>query len=522
MTVEHIPEQTQIETNKNTSSENPKHTFAAIDLGSNSFHLIVAEVKNNQLHIIDRMKEMVRLASGLNEKDELTEKSQNKALDCLARFGQRLKNIPSQNVRIVGTNTLRKAKNGAQFISKAEASLNHSIEVIAGREEARLIYLGVAHSQSENNNNRLVIDIGGGSTEFIIGKGFTPSHTESLHMGCVSMTLKAFEDGKLSESNFKIAELYARLELQTIKNTYRRVGWSYATGASGTIKAIGKVLRAHHDQANLNIPYPGITLEGLKWLIKEMISQKSISKLTLEGLNEERQAVFAGGVAVLYGAFKVLKIEKMNVSDSALREGVIYDLQGRFKHEDVRQRTINHLIKQYHIDTQQAQEVKKTLINLYQQVYQQWSIKQFDSDQTMEWAALLHEIGLSIAHNQYHKHGAYIIENSDLPGFSRQEQHRLALLIRAQRRKFPKQEFKSLSSECELSVSYLSILLRLSILLHRDRSKNALPEIKVTARDRKITLQFPEKFLKKHPLTLMDLQQEAEFLKAIKVTLNFA
>ena len=526
MTTDNLPTQYRTHLSDDTHSsdsfsDRSENIFAAIDLGSNSFHLIVAEVKNDQLLIIDRLKEMVRLASGLNDKDELTEDSQKTALDCLARFGQRLKNIPDKNVRIVGTNTLRKAKNGAYFIRQAELSLNHPIEVIAGREEARLIYLGVAHSQSENIDNRLVIDIGGGSTEFIIGKGFTPSHTESLHMGCVSMTLKAFSDGKLSESNFKIAELYARLELQNIKNTYRKVGWVHATGASGTIKAIGKVLRAQHDKLETADLYPGITTQGLQWLIKEMIIQKSINRLELDGLNLERQAVFPGGVAVLYAAFKVLKIDSMNASDSALREGVIYDLQGRFKHEDVRQRTINHLLKQYHIDNRQAKEVKKTLLKLYKQVNQPWSLDQLDSEQTLEWSALLHEIGLSIAHNQYNKHGAYIIENSDLPGFSRQEQYRLALLIRAQRRKFPKQEFKSLSSDCKQSVIYLAILLRLSILLHRDHSENELPQIKAVAKNKKLTLKFPKKFFDKHPLTLVDLEMEADYLQAIKFKLNF-
>ena len=227
------------------------------------------------------------------------------------------------------------------------------------------------------------------------------------------------------------------------------------------------------------------------------------------------------GVAVLYGAFKVLKIESMNVSDSALREGVIYDLQGRLSHEDVRQRTINHLLKQYHVDTRQAHEVEKTLLNLYQQVQEQWSIQQFSSEQTLQWIALLHEVGLSIAHSQYHKHGAYILENSDLPGFSRQEQHVLALLISAQRRKFPRQNFKTLSKDCIQSISYLAILLRLSILLHRDRSENALPEIKAVAKNQKITLYFPDKFFNKHPLTLVDLQQEADYLKTIKFTLEF-
>ncbi|MCK5697757.1 MAG: exopolyphosphatase [Gammaproteobacteria bacterium] len=504
-----------------SNANQQKEIFAAIDLGSNSFHLIVAELKNDQLLIIDRMKEMVRLASGLDKKGRLSDVAQQKGLDCLARFGQRLNNISAQNIRIVGTNTLRKAKNGHHFIKQAEKMLGHSIEVIAGREEARLIYLGVAHSQSENTDNRLVIDIGGGSTEFIIGKGFSPSYTESLHMGCVSMTLKAFADGKLNDNNFKIAELYARLELQTIKNTYRNVGWTYATGASGTIKAIGKVLRAYHDSKNTSDPFPGITQKGLHWLIKEMIKQKEIDMLELDGLNSERQAIFCGGVAVLYGAFKVLKISAMNVSDSALREGVIYDLQGRLSHEDVRQRTINHLLKQYHVDTQQAKAVEATLLHLYQQVQQQWSIEQFNSEYTLQWVALLHEIGLSIAHNQYHKHGAYVLENSDLPGFSRREQHQLALLISAQRRKFPKKSFKTLPKECVQSIKYLAILLRLSILLHRDRSEKTLPKIQASAKDQAITLQFPKEFFKKHPLTLVDLQQEADYLKEVKFSLAF-
>ncbi len=509
-----------IENNPPVTADNRKNVFAAIDLGSNSFHLIVAEVKNDQLLIIDRMKEMVRLASGLDEKGRLNKDAQQRGLDCLARFGQRLKNIPEENIRIVGTNTLRKAKNGAKFIQKAEAFLNHSIEVIAGREEARLIYLGVAHSQSENDQNRLVIDIGGGSTEFIIGKGFTPNYTESLHMGCVSMTLKAFSDGKLSDSNFKIAELYARLELQTIKNTYRKVGWTYATGASGTIKAIAKVLRVHNDAQEEPTPFPGITASGLKWLIKEMIKQKSVNKLQFEGLAEERQAVFSGGVAILYAAFKVLKITAMNASDSALREGVIYDLQGRFHHEDVRQRTINHLIQQYHIDTRQAKEVEKTLINLYHQVQKNWPVDHFNSEQTLQWAAQLHEVGLAIAHNQYHKHGAYIIENSDLPGFSRREQHRLALLIRAQRRKFPKRDFKTLPDNCYQSLMYLAILLRLSVLLHRDRGENTQPEITAIASEQGLKLIFPQDFFDQHPLTLVDLQQEQKYLKAIKFELE--
>ena len=360
--------ETDINPQNNTPDNLNLPTFAAIDLGSNSFHLIVAQVKNEQLLIIDRLKEMVRLASGLDTHGYLSEASQHIALDCLARFGQRLKNIDNENIRIVGTNTLRKAKNGREFITRAEAALNHDIEIIAGREEARLIYLGVAHSQSENTVNRLVIDIGGGSTEFIIGLGFNPVLTESLHMGCVSLTLKAFSDGNLSERNFKKAETLAKLELQSIKKSYRQMGWECATGASGTIKTIGKVLQAQHASTMNDLPYPGITLEGLKWLKTEMINQKHITDLSLDGMSQERQAVFAGGVAILSAAFKVLKIAAMNVSESALREGVIYDMQGRINHEDVRQRTINHLLKQYHIDVQQANAVRESIMSFYNQV----------------------------------------------------------------------------------------------------------------------------------------------------------
>lgn len=496
-------------------------TFAAIDLGSNSFHLIVAQIKNEQLLIIDRLKEMVRLASGLDDSGYLNEESQQTGLDCLARFAQRLKNIPYENIRIVGTNTLRKAKNGREFITRAEAMLNFDIEIIAGREEARLIYLGVAHSQSENTSNRLVIDIGGGSTEFIIGLGFDPVLTESLHMGCVSMTLKAFSDGNLSEKNFKKAETYAKLELQNINNTYRKMGWDFATGASGTIKAIGRVLQAQHESSMNETPFQGITLEGLKWLKAEMIAQKHIIDLSLEGLNIDRQAVFSGGVAILSAAFKVLKIDLMNVSDSALREGVIYDMQGRINHEDVRQRTINHLIKQYHIDSQQANAVNTTVVSLYSQVKQIWQIDLFDSFQLLEWAAMLHEIGLSIAHNQYHKHGAYIIENSDLPGFSQQDKYRLGLLIRSQRRKIPKQEYKMLSKQCNRSMIYLTVLLRLGILLHRDRSENRMPKLRVKATEQQLIISFPDDFFVHHPLTFTDLEFETDALKAIDFDLLF-
>ena len=295
--------------------------YAAIDLGSNSFHLIIAREQNGQLQVIDKIKEMVRLASAIDEQGNLTEKRSQIALNCLSLFAQRLKDIPSKNIRIVGTNTLRKAKNSQHFITQAEQLVQHEIEVIAGREEARLIYLGVAHAQSDTQSTRLVMDIGGGSTEYIIGRGFEPDLTESLHMGCVSMTLKAFKNGKLNEKNFSKAILNAELELRAIKNLYLKHGWSLSTGASGTIKAVGNVLFEQFKNS-----YQGLTPEGLFWLKQEMISQKKISKLTLKGLDQDRSAIFVGGVAILIATFKVLQINLMDVSDSALREGLVYDI----------------------------------------------------------------------------------------------------------------------------------------------------------------------------------------------------
>ncbi len=487
-----------------------ENTFAAIDLGSNSFHLIVARQQNGQLQVIDRIKEMVRLASGIDEHGCLNKQKMDEALNCLSMFAQRLKDIPRKNIRIVGTNTLRKAKNSQSFIRRAEAIIHHEIEIIAGREEARLIYLGVAHGQSDSDSKRLVMDIGGGSTEFIIGQGFEPILTESLYMGCVSMTQQAFANGKLNEKNFNRAILAAELELRSIRNQYLRHGWSISTGASGTIKAVGNVLLAQFKNS-----YRGITPEGLMWLKENMIAQKHIGKLSLQGLAPERAAVFAGGVAIMLATFKVLQIDLMIVSDSALREGLVYDMLGRIKHEDVRQRTIEHLKKQYHIDIEQAERIRQSTLFFYQQLKKFWPIDSPDIEQDLLWAASLHEIGRAIAHSQYHKHGCYIVENSDLPGFSRLEQMRLALLIHCQRRKFVLSRLKQLNTHCYHRLIYQAIILRLAVIFNRGRSEKQLPQMSLQADDKRITLQFPATYIQTHPLTFADLKQENKYLKKV-------
>jgi len=484
--------------------------FAAIDLGSNSFHLIVARESHGQLQVIDRIKEMVRLASGIDEQGILSQAKADIAIDCLARFGQRLRDIDGSRIRIVGTNALRKAKNSHDFLTRAEQAVNHEVEIIAGREEARLIYLGVSHGQSDNSSQRLVMDIGGGSTEFIIGKGFDPILTESLHMGCVSMSQFAFADGKINETNFSKAILHAEQELRSIRQQYLRTGWNLSTGSSGTIKAVGKVLATQFKNS-----YQGITPEGLLWLKQAMINQKKVSNLDLPGLSEERFEVFAGGVAILIATFEILQINLMTVSDSALREGLIYDMLGRINHEDVRTRTIINLTNLYHVETKQVERVSNITLHLYDLLKEQWPINNEDIRQDLIWAAQLHEVGLTIAHNQYHKHGAYIIENSDMPGFSKLEQKRLSILIRSQRRKFPLSELKGLSVHCYKQIVFQSVIFRLAIIFKRGRSDKDFPKVKITAEYDSLTIQFPPNYLEAHPLTHADLLEEVNYLKSI-------
>ncbi|MCP5245083.1 MAG: exopolyphosphatase [Burkholderiales bacterium] len=488
--------------------------YAAIDLGSNSFHMIVANYVDGRLQIIDRIKEMVRLASGLNDNHELSEESMQLALSCLQRFGQRIKEIPQANIRAVGTNTLRQARNGEFFLSLADAALGHPIEIIAGQEEARLIYQGVAHTTYDEVNKRLVIDIGGGSTELIIGRGYDIFSRDSLYMGCVNMGTRFFGDGKIKAKRMSKTVLYARQELESIETAYKKTGWDLALGSSGTITTIRDVVQAQ------NWCETGITAAALSKLIDELIAIGDSSAIQFEGLSEHRRPVFASGVAVLYGVFEALNLEQINVSEGALREGLLYDLIGRTHNEDIRDKTIMDITQRYGVDLEQANRVQKTAENFFHQIRSDWKLYEKQDLKLLQWGALIHEIGLSIAHAQYHRHGDYLISYSDLAGFSRQEQIKLAKLVRCHRRKFPLDEFESVPSSSQLSTIRLSVLLRLAAVLHRSRSNNTLPEIQVVANSDKINLCFPPQWLFDHPLTLADLKTEQNYLQAAGIKLN--
>ena len=499
---------------KDSATDLPKK-YAAIDLGSNSFHMIVCRYVNDELIIEDRLREMVRLGAGIDKKHHLTPEAQERAIICLKRFAQRLHDIPTENISIVGTNTLRSVKKAEPFITLAEEALNHPIEIISGVEEARLIYLGVAHGIGTDEKRRLVIDIGGGSTELIIGEGFSTQYLQSLYMGCVSYTQRFFTDGAITRKSIKRAEIAARVELAPVEATYLKLGWKNTIGASGSIRSIRTVVRENGWSDE------GITLESLKTLCDAMLKAGHIDKLQLKGLNPERAPVFPGGVLVLLATFKALGIKQMHVSDSALREGLIYDLLGRTHQKDVRDNAVANLSRRYHVDETQAQQVAKTACDCARQVAKTWKLKIKESCRWLEWAAQLHEIGLDIAHNQYHKHGAYIAEFADMAGFSRQEQIVLAALIDNHRRKFSNKHFKRLAEYRVRNTRYWAILLRLAVLLHRSRSIKPLPEINLTAGKQAILLQFPKDWLASHQLTCADLEQEKAYLTATDFTLDY-
>jgi exopolyphosphatase/guanosine-5'-triphosphate,3'-diphosphate pyrophosphatase len=498
------------------SEDGPSHeVVAAVDLGSNSFHMIVARINEGHMQIIDRLKEPVRLGEGLTEEKLLDPVVAERALACLERFGQRLREFPIGSVRAVGTNTLRQLRTETHFIEHAEAALGHSIDVIAGREEARLIYLGVAHGLAAGPERRLVVDIGGGSTEIIVGQGFSPRLRESLHMGCVTMTRRYFPDDRISARAFERAKLAGALEVRPVREIFRRSAWQTAVGSSGSIKAIAAIVQEEGWSED------GISAGALTRLQEAMISCGRLSALTLKGLTDERRPVLAGGVAVLGSVFETLGITHMQVSDYALREGLVYEMMGRHRHEDMRERTVLTLSRQFQIDQGHGRRVQTTALNLYGQIASLWCLSHSACPLMLSWAARLHEIGLMVSHSQYQKHGAYLLRNADLAGFTRQEQVVLAALVLGHRRKFPVQEFASLPQGIQDCSKRLCIILRLAVLLHRGRSPSTKPNPLLQIEGDGLSLSFPDDWLSAHPLTRLELEQEAVLLKAAGIRLSF-
>jgi exopolyphosphatase/guanosine-5'-triphosphate,3'-diphosphate pyrophosphatase len=488
--------------------------LAAVDLGSNSFHLVVARYSHGQLVVVDRLREMVRLGAGIGPDGRLDKQVAARAIACLERFGQRLRDMHAGSVRVVGTNALRVARRKQSFLERAREALGHPIEIIAGMEEARLIYSGVAHNLPAEPGRRLVVDIGGGSTELAVGEGYEPQLLESLKIGCVSWSQRYFDEERLSPKRLERARLAARLELEPVAARFLKLGWQGVVGSSGTVRAIGEVLRERHPEAS------AIHADHLEELVAELGRATHGRELRYEALTEERRPVFPAGVVILAEVFDALGLEQMRMAEGALRDGLLYDMIGRLTDEDPRERTVASMVRRYHVDTAQAGRVEATAHGFLAQVADAWELTDPEAEQALAWSARLHEIGLDVAHSGYHRHGAYLLENADMPGFAREEQRLLARLVGAHRRKLALEGVDELIPPWDRHALPLIVLLRLAVLLNRGRSDTPLPAVELAARDRTLEVRFPPRWLKEHPLSVEDLHQEIEFLRVGGVKLR--
>jgi exopolyphosphatase/guanosine-5'-triphosphate,3'-diphosphate pyrophosphatase len=479
--------------------------------------MVIARIVDGHLHVVDRMRERVQLASGLTSEGSLSAAAEQRALECLARFGQRLAHTPAEHVRAVGTNTFRRARNRRAFLRRAEAALGHTIDVISGREEARILFRGVAHDLPVLSGKRLVVDIGGGSTECILGSGEEALRTDSMHMGCVAHSEHYFPDGRITRERFKRASLAARLELESSERMYKFPAFQEAVGSSGTILAVDAMAKL---LPNAGATYDGITLAAIKTLRDTMISQASLDKLELPGLSAERRSVIVGGLAILHAVFKSFEVGVMRASKSALREGLLLELIGRLDDQDDRERTITRLSERYAADREQASRVEEMALGLALQVERLFEFTPREL-RMLRWAARLHEIGQTLSFTGYHRHGAYLIQNSDMPGFSEQGQSYLAALIEAHRRQLNADRLLALRQVDGERAVRMAALLRLAVRLHRGRSPQPLHIPVLRVLDNQLELEFEPGFLDSHAMTKADLDDERELLVPSGLLLSY-
>lgn len=501
------------------SNVSPRETtkVAALDIGSNSFHLVVARIVAGSVQILHRVKQKVRLADGLNEQGLLSDDAIARGIVALQVCKESMQGFNPDTVRIVATHTLRRAKNANHFINQAAKILPYPVEVIAGVEEARLIYQGIAHTIS-GPARRLVIDIGGGSTEFIIGEQFQPELLRSVQMGCVSFTNRFFSQGELTEKAFNHAVTAAQQTMELIAERYRIAGWQQCIGSSGTIRTIANVQNEIMG-CNVATTMPDITLQGLRQQIKHCIAAKKVKKLKLTQLSDDRRPVYAAGLAILTAIFKSLKIDRMTYSAAALREGVLYEMEERWQHYDIRQRTAHSIAVRYDVDTKHAKRVLKTTEYLYKQCQFDWKIDRPELRSLLGWSALLHEVGLQINSRGVQRHSAYILRNIELPGFNQEQQHFLATLVAWHRKKIRVEAIQPLQQFSERETAKLITLLRLAVLLNIRRQDDAVPKIKCVAKGDQITLKFPETWLATTELMRADLDLEVQRLKVLAIHL---
>ncbi len=489
--------------------------YAAVDLGSNSFHLLIARLEHGELRVLDRVKEMVRLAEGVDRRGRLDPEVSERALTCLARFRQLLQRVPPGHSRAVATQSFRKLRHPGRFIQAVEDALGCEVEIIGGREEARLVYQGVNAYRPPSTENTLVIDIGGGSTELVIGQGEQIRHAESLQYGCVVVTRDFFSDGRLTDKRWQKAITSARGDLLETAHTFMQTGYSIAIGASGTIRAVLSICQ------QMQWCEQTITRSAINQLIAHMTATGRIEALKLPGLSERRRPVIAGGVAILAALFTALDIQELSVSPAALREGLLDDLLGRMHDRDPRRVTINAFALRYQVDVQQAGRVMQTCKELIATAQPHWQLNQTQKSLLL-WSANIHEAGLAIAHSQYQQHSGYLAAASDLPGFSQLEQRFMAVLVRHHRRNIPEQWHDGLPERLHPACAWCLALLRLAIILHRDRGVQFNHPNITSHSATELCVHIDSEWADSHPLSMQDLQLEQAAWERLQLRLKLA
>lgn len=482
----------------------------AVDLGSNSFRLQISRVSNGELLPLDSIKETVRLGGGLDENKMLTPVAQARALEALARFGERLRGIPPASIRAVATHTFRVASNAREFLPEAEKVLGFPIEILGGQEEARLIFGGAAHTLPATKETRLVVDIGGGSTEFIIGSRFKPQKAESKQLGCVTWSQRFFADGKITPERMHAAEVAARERIQPMMLEYRAGNWERAIGTSGTARSLCEIMELN------DLSFSGMTAEGIASLRRLLLEAKHVDKVLLNGLRSDRRPVLPGGFAIMAAIFDMFGIEQMSITDGALRDGVLYDLLERQTPRDVREQSVTQFQRRYHVDLRQAARVAALTTELFTLLFPGDDSARQELERYLIMAAQLHEVGLSISHVSYRRHSAYIIENADIPGFSRREQDLMARLVLAHRGKLTRSLLDSFNREERGALACL----RLAVLFNRARQDD-FPHIRRFVRNGQVyELELEPGWLDSRPLTSHVLEEEIALWHDIGITLR--
>lgn len=494
------------------SCTQPSPLYAVIDLGSNSFHMLITRQLADSVQIVDKVKRKVRLASGLDNSNHLSKAAIARGLECLSFFAERLQDIPKENVKIVATATVRLAANKDEFLQQANKVLGQNIQLLTGEEEAQYIYQGVAFT-SCGPENRLVFDIGGASTEIIVGHGTKPLNVVSLNIGCVTFLTQFFPEQKITAKAFEQAIQQATLQIQPYVSNYQQVGWQIVLGGSGTMQALAEMLLFAGKP-------PIITHDYLFQVRQKLIEQESISAINIEGLTSERAAVFPSGLAILIALFEQFAVDKLQLSSGALREGLLYQMLPKHKETDIRQHAINSLMERFHVDKQHANTVLTQAVSLYDSVKEEWQLTNTNNLSLLKASCQLHEIGLLIDFKHHQKHNAYIINHSDLPGFDVAEKQLLSCLVQQYKGDINTRTLKQQAC-CDLEeANKLLAILRLSVILCRRRKDDVLPHYSCYAKGNEVFLCLPDAWLVKHPLIADELLQEADHIAAIALTLT--